>query len=49
MGDKDKIDKAIGDMFILLDELCTTLKWLEILIDKKYGRRKKRNTGVKSK
>ena len=46
---KDKIDKAIGDMFILLNELIATLKWLEILIDKKYGRRKKRNTGVKSK
>jgi hypothetical protein len=46
---RDKIDRAIGDMFILLDELFATLKWLEILIDKKYGRRKKRNTGVKSK
>ena len=49
MRDKDKIDKAIGDMFILLDELFATLKWLEILINKKYGRRKKRDAGVKSK
>jgi len=46
---RDKIDRAIGDMFILLDELFATLKWLEILIDKKYGRRKKRDAGVKSK